>query len=447
MIPRSAGVLKPWVCSRLKAQALAELAVFGSLMILALGSLISYGLRYNQQQKLSQEAFRESLKIVSETDEDGNVKYPRASYTIIEDKSMPDPLNPFAEGSVSPISASSSVTRDWAMQLTPSNNSDLPTMRIKINNQELACNGISWDDSWGEKKGCTTAGFREENNVLANKITIDKYIELFGNTVEGCKKVEAEGNCSGGWTNIFSDGEIRGDIEQYCVDGEEVGSPEGGIEFICHQYILNKIRFIDNSAGEIMDYSATVRQCRQIVNVDFCVQECDKGRPVGDKSEAGSCKDLCAEKFNPPNQSDNSYDPQNGGAWYCAGYTEIDTKNHKYSFPYLDGMDSGVFYRTNPDGNMAAQQMGLLDSYSQEEKGIRANRKQEDQSKVTTTDNLGKETIINRTLMFLNPEKAGELSSDGIITESKIYKICPDGKSVGKDEICDEKITVWTTEK
>lgn len=150
--PKPAREARLWVYRRLTGQtgqALAELAILGSLMILVMGSLISYSLRYNQQQDISQEAFRRALEVVSDTASDGDsgeyVKHPSANYMIIEDKHIPDPLNPFAMGSVSPIMASASVTRDWAMQLTPNNNDELPHTRIRINGQEINCKAIEDD--------------------------------------------------------------------------------------------------------------------------------------------------------------------------------------------------------------------------------------------------------------------------------------------------------------
>lgn len=462
MKPKPVREARLWACSRLKAQALAELAILGSLMIVALGSLVSYGLRYNQQQKLSQEAFREVLKIVNETekDEDGNdvnVKYPQASYTIVEDKHIPDSSNPFAFGSVSPTIASASVTRDWAMQLTPGNKKDLPHMRIKINGEEINCNAVK-DDG----KGCTTSGWREENDVEATETTIDKYIEIFGNTVEGCTSVGKDNKCVGEWRNIYDyddDGgrSINSDIAQSCSDKEDIVNPEtGDKETICNTYSLEKIKFIDSSAGEIMDYDGAVRQCRQLVDEDFCIKECNKGR-APETEDVTNCDSLCAEKFNPPNQKDSGYDPEKGGAWYCANYEK---KKGKYTFPVLDA----VFSQANPDGSSAPKEMGLLSSYTQSSAGSENSlRKVESADKIITTSTQGWKSTFKRTLRYINPKKAQELTEDDInslIADTK-YEYAKNNKIIleksydnticveMKDGKCiqEKKTTTWTTVK
>ena len=485
MKPRPAREAKPWACDLLSGQApleagrqrrptvafgnlpltgqaLAELAILGSLMILALGSLVSYGLRYNQQQKLSQEAFRETLKIVSETekDEDGNdvnVKHPQASYTIIEDKHIPDSANPFAFGSVSPTIASASVTRDWAMQLTPGNKKDLPHMRIRINGEEIKCDAVTRDGP-----GCTTAGWREENDVEATETTIDKYIEIFGQTVEGCTNVDGDNECAGQWKNIYDyddDGgrSINGDIAQSCSDEEAIVNPEtGDKETICNTYSLEKIKFIDSSAGEIMDYDGAVRQCRQLVDEDFCIKECNKGR-APETEDVTNCKDLCAEKFNPPNQTVKTYDPDKGGAWYCANYEK---KNGRYTFPVLDA----VFSQVNPDDSSAPKEMGLLSSYTQSSAGSENSlRKEESANKTITTSTQGWKSTFKRTLRYINPRKAQSLTEDDISSliadtkytyakENEIILEKPYDKTICvemKDGKCiqEKKTTTWTTDK
>ena len=44
-----------------KGQAILELAIFGAILIMLLGALINYGLRYNYQQLAMQRAFRKAL--------------------------------------------------------------------------------------------------------------------------------------------------------------------------------------------------------------------------------------------------------------------------------------------------------------------------------------------------------------------------------------------------
>lgn len=378
-----------------------------------MGSLISYSLRYNQQQDISQEAFRRALEVVSDTASDGDsgeyVKHPSANYMIIEDKHIPDPLNPFAMGSVSPIMASASVTRDWAMQLTPNNNDELPHTRIRINGQEINCKAIEDDGN-----GCTTAGWREENDVEITETTIDKYIEIFGNTVEGCKGIDGNDDCVSGWTNIYDfdddgDRSIDGDIAQSCSDEETVVNSETGEkEIICNKYSIRKIRFIDGSAGEIMNYESSAQQCRQLVDKEICISECNRGRsPDLDEDNSTSCESLCAEKFNSPNQEQTNYDPDKGGAWYCANYYK--DEDNKYVFPVLDA----VFSVKNSDGSTSAKEMGLLSSYTQSLGGSgNSLKKTEDKSKIITTTTYGWKSTITRKMRYVDPNKTQKLTID-----------------------------------
>ena len=438
------------------------MAILGSLLILALGSLVSYSLRYNQQQDLSQEAFRRALGVVDATTSDGNggeyVKYPSASYTIIEDKHIPDPLNPFAMGSVSPTMASASVTRDWAMHLTPDNKKELPHTRFRINGTEINCNAVK-DDG----KGCTTAGWREENDVEATETTIDKYIEIFGNTVEGCTSVDGDNKCVGEWKNIYDDDDgdrfIREELQYKCVDMETTVNPETGDKVeTCSKYVIKKIRFIDGSAGEIMNYEGSAQQCRQLVSEKICKTECEKGRaPDVDADKSTSCTSLCAEKFNSPNQTVKTYDPDKGGAWYCANYYKEDGK---YVFPVLDA----VFSVKNPDGSTSAKEMGLLSSYTQTLGGSgNTLNKTEEKDKIITTSTQGWKSTFKRTLRYINPKKAQSLTEDDISSliadtkytyakENEIILEKPNDKTICvemKDGKCiqEKKTTTWTTDK
>ena len=472
--PKPARELRLWVCSRLKAQApvgaerqrrptvafgnlpltgqaLAELAILGSLLILALGSLVSYSLRYNQQQDLSQEAFRRALGVVDATTSDGNggeyVKYPSASYTIIEDKHIPDPLNPFAMGAVSPTMASASVTRDWAMHLTPDNKKELPHMRIRVNGKEINCNAVE-DDG----KGCTTAGWREENDVEATETTIDKYIEIFGNTVEGCKGVDKDNKCTGGWDNIYDDDDgdrfIREEFQDGCVKWETNANPETGEEVkTCSKYVIKKIRFIDGSAGEIMNYEGSVRQCRQLVDNKVCKTECEKGRsPDVDEDNSTSCSSLCAEKFNSPNQTKKTYDSDKGGAWYCANYKK--DEDGKYVFPVLEE----IFSTTNPDGSKSAKEMGLLSSCTQALGGSgNTLNKTEQKDKIITTTTHGWESTITRKMRYVDPNKAKKISIDEdtdydeLVDE--IIRTDTDDPEDLVSKHAEDKTTTWTTPK
>ena len=249
-----------------------------------LGVLVSYGLRYINQQKTAHHAFREALALASDNGEGS------ASYTLISDKMIPDPSNPFALGTVVPAVASASITRNPDLSLTADSSSELPRMTIKIND---------WQKSY------TTAGFRQELNVKEG--VLPKYKEIFGETIQGCKAVGDDGSCSGGWANLYdSDGELNTEeVKTECEDnGEDTQiNPETGEEVLdyCSEdnQTISMIRFIDGSAGQIVDYESAVKQCRQIVDEEVCEKECNRGRtPEGEYDD--DCSAICAIKNEGP---------------------------------------------------------------------------------------------------------------------------------------------------
>lgn len=113
--------------SRKRGQAMVELAVFGSLFILVLASLIRFGLSVTYSQELKQEAFRKALKETV-----GNVS---ASYTVVEDRMVPSASpGPFALSPRTRVAGSGSVL--WDFDLFGSGSPSSPIV-IEINNVRL----------------------------------------------------------------------------------------------------------------------------------------------------------------------------------------------------------------------------------------------------------------------------------------------------------------------
>lgn len=117
-----------------KAQSLTELAVFGSILLLVLSFLISYGMRYNYQQDLQMRSFRRAL---SEAYVSGRPDA-TASVVMLEDKHIPDPRDMFGAGSIVPVQAGAEVT--WGNTLNDMPNvsvdplaPDLPRVEYRIN--------------------------------------------------------------------------------------------------------------------------------------------------------------------------------------------------------------------------------------------------------------------------------------------------------------------------
>lgn len=143
----------------LRGQALLEVALFGAILLMLLGVMVSYGLRYNYQQKTMMDAFRSSLKESNDTNRGG-----QASVTVVSDEHIPDPANPFAIGSVSPFISGASVTRSYKLHESADTEEELPQMTIQIQ---------------GELLNYTTAAFRPVGNITAS---LDKYKEIYGGT-------------------------------------------------------------------------------------------------------------------------------------------------------------------------------------------------------------------------------------------------------------------------
>lgn len=342
----------------LNGQALLELTVFGAIIIMLLGVLINYGMRYNFQVQAMQEAFRKALEYAYYSTQDN--KPALVSYIVIKDKHIPSPSSPFGIGSVIPISASASVTRDYHSQETASKISELPRLAIDI--EGSTCPQSHDCPSGGCQPPCMylTAGFVEFNNVQED--SVDKYTEVYSQTPEGCAKFDGAGNCIK-WLVIPDE---KGRILKTGVPGTEIPDPNTGetsdpkdpnsmVNYL--EYTIDRIRVIDSCEGEIIDYSTAIRQCRMmgkigntIENDEYCKAECEKGKAPGDKR---NCAELCG------------YDIQKK-PWYC-DYVTKNSDTGKYVFtPRLSagkknmglqsGYEKGTF--TNDDGNKLTRTEG-----------------------------------------------------------------------------------------
>jgi hypothetical protein len=100
--------MKAYTCN--KGQALLELAVFGSLILVVFGMLLSYMNRLNDQQYIQMETFRRALQIGN----NGDIFTHKAgggsvSLTQMENSRAPDLSGYFRKGSGSSSSASASI--------------------------------------------------------------------------------------------------------------------------------------------------------------------------------------------------------------------------------------------------------------------------------------------------------------------------------------------------
>lgn len=229
------------------AQSLLELSILGALFITLMGVLIHYGLRYNFQQQIMQQAFRKALGMASEKDAEG---YPKgqASYVYIKDRHITDPSSPFGVGSVMPTSSSASVTRDYRLHETADTEEELPKLTMNIPNRK---NG-KFEDQILEYK---TADFGDYCiSEECDKAELKKYEEIFGAT------------------NVWEEDEVS------CAAGKG-------------------IRIIDACEGELMGYDGCKRQCRMITDTSFCIRECKKGRLSESENK---CSEICSASIETP---------------------------------------------------------------------------------------------------------------------------------------------------
>lgn len=322
-----------------KGQAILELAIFGGILIMLLGVLINYGLRYNYQQQVMQQAFRKALASAARSMSPGTPT--SVQHVLIRERHIPDPSDAFGFGSILPSSSgSSSPIRNYMMEQTPDTEAELPHIAIDVQGQEFLFK---------------TAAFREEPNIPMGGQDI--YIYIYGE-VCGCTAFNAAGNCTG-WKNLPSS-----DVE---YDDEE--EPWKHI-VITPDNKIARIRFIDYSAGEIVDYNSAVKQCRLIVDSEACRTECLR-------FDGKNCVTTCSQRISVP--------------FYCSNAGEIDSANHRYVFPVLEQIFAFA---------KGERRMGIQDDYAQTVTAGNRLDKKETIADITTTDSLDWQTQTERTMVY-----------------------------------------------
>ena len=103
-----------------RGQAMAELAIFGSIMLVVLAGVVRMGLQYFYQQQATQEAFRQALYYANDVNGKEVNKLPDGSkirnnilgsgqVTVIHERYIPDPSRPFAVGGRVPFVGGASI--------------------------------------------------------------------------------------------------------------------------------------------------------------------------------------------------------------------------------------------------------------------------------------------------------------------------------------------------
>ncbi len=363
MTARSVG---PRSTSR-AGQALVELAVFGSIMLMMLGTLLNYGLRNEFQQSEQMDAFRGALAATVE--QVGNKRMKNVmptfqgsgSVTLIHDRHIPDPSDTFGVGSVSPVSGSANVVRDHSLHFTADIPADLPRVRYFIKDKEYNCadpdnNTGNYVDPDKDKnvtkpKGCSTAGFwdipspgpgilpvagiikdKDTNKCIndPDEVTeLDKLEEIFGQASVQVLPQKDPGDGTDVWelpATCLPLAEDKVGFGRKRPTDPTPKTPEEERTDYMKKY-RGYVRVIDPCQGDIISYEACRRIARQLSassvtpsGENFCVAECKRGR-VGGSTHEKECQEICSQTLPVP--------------WYAQGVSGN-------SVPALDAMFANV---------------------------------------------------------------------------------------------------------
>ena len=259
-----------------EGQALVELSIFGGILLMILGVLISSGLNADFNQSITMEAFRKALKGAEKSGENGQPT--SNSYVVVEDRHIPSPSHPLALGSVIPFTGSASVTRNYRMQEGATSQQELPRTTYVMQGKEYPF---------------TTSGFRQET-IVDNPALLEKYRLVYGGGSICSKKT-----CLDKFNPPIPEYAacvplIDPDTGEYVLD-VETGAP------VCDVGQRN-IMVVDPCEGEIINYDACVRQSRMIVDPAVCTEECNKAGNVSSDTRNNAnkqCEDSCKNVSEP----------------------------------------------------------------------------------------------------------------------------------------------------
>lgn len=294
-----------------RGQALLELAVFGSLMIMVLGAIVNYGLNADSNQRAMMSSFRQALSSAAKAPNPANHDPVSVSHLVIQSKHFPDPSNPFAIGSMVPATASAGgIARSNMLgRVFPDRPEELPRIQMTLSgtgpNQQVRCATAP--------EGCTTANLRAEN---VPEGSIGRYREVFGggNVCDCDEKASCNVN------------------QPLCVGLRASGQ--------------HRLLILDQCDGEVLDYDGCKRQARLIIDPSYCQQECEKGG-------AENCAATCAQPMTAP--------------WYADGKPPLNGGAGPWVFPKLDKLFSATT-RLGLQGGMTTS-VGINNRLKSDESG------------------------------------------------------------------------------
>ncbi|MCK5494209.1 MAG: hypothetical protein KAJ14_13950 [Candidatus Omnitrophica bacterium] len=139
--------MKDWVNLKIhyfkrKTQALTELAIFGSILLLVFAFMIRMGLVYMHRQDINMKAFRKAMVLAPNVDKPD----PSATVLLVEDKHIPDPRDIVGTGDFTPVQGYARVvwgnTMPYYIPKTKNHvydintDKDLSTMHFEINDKK-----------------------------------------------------------------------------------------------------------------------------------------------------------------------------------------------------------------------------------------------------------------------------------------------------------------------
>ena len=290
---------------------MAELAIFGSMVIMVLGALISYGLSADYRQQAIMEASRRAMLGAALARADGAPQ--SITHSVMMERLIPDPTDSFAVGTVT---TASSVATNPTRSFTMSKSAGLDRVE-ELSHQILTIKtpgdpatpvrdvGCSTDPSRGP--GCTTQGYwevpsfvsgfdKDDDGALVNG-EWDSPLDLY-NLVFGTGNVRPRRPSSGGVVLC-----VKTNADGDCIDWSM------------------RVQITDPVLGDIPNRSRASVTCRQLVSSCFdavagrscCVLAClhTKPSPFNNPKPAHltDCESLCSQTVDRPPYCDASRPP------------------------------------------------------------------------------------------------------------------------------------------
>lgn len=121
--------VRPPRCGR-RGQAMLEVAITGSLALVALAFFIQIALRQNYQQEIEQQTFRRALRMAHSF---GDEERPAISYHHFRDRQLPDPADAFGIIPRTLTTSTSSVTWGEFLTLLADDADSAPLVVVDLN--------------------------------------------------------------------------------------------------------------------------------------------------------------------------------------------------------------------------------------------------------------------------------------------------------------------------